>query len=105
MTTTNISEMEVPSAGELYWKQAGATALIADGCALSSGSNAFKNRGVTATSMDRELSRLLLDLALRRPAQTDIQSLCIWRFAPGSQSVRRHVLMPDLPNELRTALN
>jgi formate hydrogenlyase transcriptional activator len=50
--------------------------------------------------IDQGLPRLLYELAVRLPAQPDIQALCVWLYEPTGETIRVHVLTVDLPAKL-----
>src|SRR5206468_2720053 len=82
---------------EMDWRQAGARALSAVKAPLSAGNDAFAGHAANASAADQGLPRLLYELAVRLPAQPDIQALCVWLYEPAKQAIRLHVLMADLP--------
>ena len=71
---------------------------------FSAGGAAFKDRAANAFTIDQGLPRLLYELAVRMPVQPDIQALCIWLYEPGGKATRLHVLMADLPVQLRNGM-
>ena len=60
-----------------------------------------EDQGTNALAIDQGLPQLLYELAVRLPAQPDIQALCVWLYEPVRQAVRLHVLLADLPAGLR----
>src|SRR6266404_4754092 len=101
--TTTINEV-APSAREMDWKQEGSAVLGADEASLRAVS-ALTNQGANALAIDQGLPRLPYELAVRLPAQPDIQALCVWLYEPARQAIRLHVLMADFPAGLRTGLD
>lgn len=57
-----------------------------------------------ALPIDRGLPRLLYELAVRLPAQPDVQALCVWLYEPTGETIRVHVLTVDLPAKLRAGM-
>src|SRR5712671_5697451 len=98
MTTTQDESVTSP-AREMDGRQARATALSVAG--FSAGTDAVEGREADALRIDQSLPRLLYELAVRLPAQPNIQALCVWLYEPVRQAVRLHVLMRDLPIKLR----
>src|SRR6266404_2342273 len=58
-----------------------------------------------ALPLGQGLPRLLYELAVRLPALPDIQALCVWLYEPVRQAIRLHVLMADLPNQLKAGMD
>jgi formate hydrogenlyase transcriptional activator len=58
-----------------------------------------------ALPIDQGLPRLLYELAVRLPAQPDVQALCVWLYEPTGETIRVHVLTVDLPAKLRAGLD
>ena len=98
---TNLNELAVSGAEDLDWQQAGpamaARKSTASVCAL-------EDQGAHDLAIDQDLPRLLYELAVRLPAQPDIQALCIWLYEPTGQAVRLHVLTADLPVALKAGI-
>ena len=86
------------------WKQEGSAVLGADEASLRAVS-AVTNQGANALAIDQGLPRLPYELAVRLPAQPDIQALCVWLYEPVRQAIRLHVLMADLPARVRTGMD
>src|SRR6266516_3169288 len=102
--TTTINESVAPSAREMVWKQEGSAVLGADEASLRAVS-ALTNQGANGLASDQGLPRLPYELAVRLPAQPDIQALCVWLYEPVRQVIRLHVLMADLPAGARTGMD
>src|SRR6266566_3346312 len=102
--TTNINALGPPPARERDWKQEGPAVLSADEADFSA-ATALTNQGANALAIDQGLPRLLYELAVRLPAQPDIQALCVWLYEPVRQAIRLHVLMADLPAKIRTGMD
>jgi len=49
-----------------------------------------------APALDQGLPQLLYELAVRLPAQPEVDALCVWLYEPARQAVRLHVLMGGL---------
>jgi formate hydrogenlyase transcriptional activator len=58
-----------------------------------------------ALAIDQGLPRLLYELAVRLPAQPDVQALCVWLYEPTGETIRSHVLTVDLPAKLRAGMD
>jgi formate hydrogenlyase transcriptional activator len=58
-----------------------------------------------ALPIDQGLPRLLYELAVRLPAQPDIQALCVWLYEPTGETIRLHVLTFDLPAKLGSGMD
>jgi len=82
------------------WKRAGSPVLTSDEMDLGASRDTFADRGANALALDQGLPRLLYELAVRLPAQPDIQALCVWLYEPVGHAIRLHVLMADLPATL-----
>jgi hypothetical protein len=98
---TFTDESVISPAREKDWQQAGVAAPATDGAEVGTGGAASKDRAANALAIDQGLPRLLYELAVRLPAQPDIQALCVWLYQPVRQATRLHVLMGDLPVKLR----
>src|SRR5881409_2709101 len=103
--TTTMYESVVPSSREMDWKQAGLAVLSADEAGFSAVTDALTNQGANALAIDQGLPQMLYELAVRLPAQPDIQALCVWLYEPVRQAIRLHVLMADLPAKIRTGMD
>src|SRR5882762_3405069 len=89
---TMTDESVISPAGEKDWQQAGSAAT---------GGVAFEDRAANAVAIDQGLPRLLYELAVRLPAEPDIQALCVWLYEPVRQATRLHVLMGGLSGKFR----
>jgi formate hydrogenlyase transcriptional activator len=98
-------ESVAPSPTELNWKQEGAGGFSANNADFSGSNDALPGRSAKALALDQGLPRLLYELAVRLPAQPDIQALCVWLYEPVRQAIRLHVLMADLPAGVRTGMD
>jgi formate hydrogenlyase transcriptional activator len=63
-----------------------------------------ERQGAEEAAIDQGLPQLLYELAVRLPAQPDVQALCVWLYNPSGQATRLHVLMPDLPTTLSSGI-
>jgi formate hydrogenlyase transcriptional activator len=99
---TNANDLAVSTARDLDLNQAG---LAADEVDSGAGPHTFATRESNALAIDQDLPRLLYELAVRLPAQPDIQALCIWLYEPSGQAVRLHVLMADLPAGIKDGVS
>ena len=97
--TTTIDKLVAPSARQMDWKQEGSAVLTSDETDLVASRDTFA-QGANALALDQGLPRLLYELAVRLPAQPDIQALCVWLYEPVGHAIRLHVLMADLPATL-----
>jgi formate hydrogenlyase transcriptional activator len=84
--TTVLDKSATPSATEMDWK---ATDFNATASALV-------EHGANAPALDQGLPQLLYELAVRLPAQPEVDALCVWLYEPVRQAVRLHVLMGGL---------
>src|SRR5438309_2179576 len=103
--TTTMNELVAPSAREMDRKQEGRAVLSADEADFSAVTDALTGQGASTLAIDQGLPRLLYELAVRLPAQPDIQALCVWLYEPVRQAIRLHVLMADLPTGVRTGID
>jgi len=55
-------------------------------------------------ALDQAFPRLLYELAIRLPALRQIQAVFVWLYEPVQHVIRPHLLMGDLPPELRASL-
>src|SRR5438552_3835329 len=90
--TTALNELNAPSATEMDHFGEGATMFTRD----EPTSDAFESPRSNALGLEQSLPQLLYELAVRLPAQPDVQALCVWLSEPARQSVRLHVLMAGL---------
>jgi formate hydrogenlyase transcriptional activator len=74
----------------------GATMFASDERASKPNGGASEDRQSNARGLDQGLPQLLYELAVRMPAQPDVQALCVWLYEPAQQAVRLHVLMAGL---------
>ena len=102
--TTTIDKLVAPSARQMDWKQEGSAVLTSDETDLVASRDTFA-QGANALALDQGLPRLLYELAVRLPAQPDIQALCVWLYEPVGHAIRLHVLMADLPAKVRTGMD
>jgi formate hydrogenlyase transcriptional activator len=65
----------------------------------------LEDQGAKPLAIDQGLPRLLYELAVRLPAQPDIQALCIWLYEPTGETIRVHVLTVDLPAKLGAGMD
>src|SRR5258706_147520 len=54
--------------------------------------------------LDQTFPRLLYELAVRLPALREIQAVCVWLYEPAQHTIRPHLLMADLPPDLRAGM-
>src|ERR1700722_4776202 len=99
---TNLNELAVSPADDLVMQQAG-SAMAAR--RLTASVSALEDQTENDLGIDQDLPRLLYELAVRLPAQPDVQALCIWLYEPTGQAVRLHVLMADLPIALKAGIS
>src|SRR5882762_7723991 len=92
--TATLNETKLDYRGE------GATTFTCDEAASKSIGGAFESQRANALGLDQSLPRLLYELAVRMPAQPDVQALCVWLYEPVGHAIRLHVLMADLPATL-----
>jgi len=71
---------------------------------FTSSAHAVDGERENALPIDQGLPRLLYELAVRLPAQPDVQALCIWLYEPTGETIRVHVLTVDLPAKLRAGM-
>lgn len=65
----------------------------------------IEDHGAGALVIDQGLTRLLYELAVRLPAQPDVQALCVWLYEPTGETIRMHVLTVDFPAKLGAGLD
>jgi hypothetical protein len=58
-----------------------------------------------ALAIDQDLPRLLYELAVRLPAQPDIQALCVWLYEPTGEDRASACADVDLPAKLRAGMD
>src|SRR5580658_1130899 len=103
--TAIMDELVSSPAREKYGQKTGSALPSMDEAGFSAGSAAFKDQAANALTNDQGLPRLLYELAVRLPAQPDIQALCVWLYEPVGKATRLHVLMADLPVKLRNDMD
>src|SRR5271154_1879195 len=103
--TTTMDETVVPVGKDIGWKPVGAGMLPAEGADSIARRHPFKKQGAEAIAPDQGLPRLLHELAVRLPAQPDIQALCVWLYEPANQAIRLHVLMADFSARFKTGMD
>src|SRR5580658_1735894 len=72
---------------------------------FTAGAHAVDGKRENALPIDQGLPRLLYELAVRLPAQPEVQALCVWLYEPTGETIRVHVLTVDLPAKLRAGLD
>src|SRR6266704_6647867 len=87
--TTMINEVDAP-AGEISGSRVQTPA--------------DESRPTADLPLDRTFPRLLYELAIRLPALREIQAVCVWLYEPVRHAIRPHLLMADLPPELRAGM-
>ncbi len=102
--TTITDELVRPLAKESQWQPAGLAERGAEAAGFLAGGAVFQSQPANALTLDQGLPRLLYELAVRLPAQPDIQALCVWLYEPGGKATRLHMLMADLPVKLRNGM-
>src|SRR6267142_2361399 len=100
--TAIIDDSVASPASERDSRQEGLTVDEKDSAA---GMRSSEDQGTHALAIDHGLPQLLYELAVRLPAQPDIQALCVWLYEPVRQAVRLHVLLADLPARVRTGMD
>jgi len=95
--TTITDELVRPPARKKHWLPAGPAMTRKDEAGFLAGGPALKDRAASDLTIDQGLPRLLYELAVRLPAQPDIQALCVWLYEPVGKATRLHLLMTDLP--------
>ena len=94
--TATLNELNAPPATEMDYRGEGATMFTRDEATSKSTDDAFESPRSNALGLEQSLPQLLYELAVRLPAQPDVQALCVWLYEPARQSVRLHVLMAGL---------
>src|SRR5271169_6071027 len=102
--TAIMDELVSSPAREKYEQKTGSALPSTAEAGFSAGSAAFKDQAANALTNDQGLPRLLYELAVRLPAQPDIQAVCVWLYEPGGKATRLHVMMTDLPVKLRNGM-
>src|SRR6266404_7787617 len=100
--TAIIDDSVASPASERDFRQEGLTVDETDSAA---GMRSSEDQGTNALAIDQGLPQLLYELAVRLPAQPDIQALCVCFYEPVRQAIRLHVLMADLPAGVRTGMD
>ena len=99
--TTTMDELVPSPASEMTFRQPGPAAKETD---FAASAHAMDGERENALPIDQGLPRLLYELAVRLPAQPDVQALCVWLYEPTGETIRVHVLTVDLPAKLRAGL-
>src|SRR5271167_527209 len=99
--TTTMDELVTSSARERSFRQQGPAAEETDFAASTHPIDGAREK---ALAIDQGLPRLLYELAVRLPAQPDIQALCVWLYEPTGETIRVHVLTVDLPAKLQAGM-
>ncbi len=84
-----------------HGREAGSPAPATDGTDIADSAATFKDQVANALAIDQGLPRFLYELAVRLPAEPDIQALCVWLYEPVRQATRPHVPLGRLPGKLR----
>jgi formate hydrogenlyase transcriptional activator len=100
-----MDELVSSPATEKCGQKIGTALPSMDEADLTAGGAAFKDQAANALTNDQGLPLLLYELAVRLPAQPDIQALCVWLYEPVGKVTRLHVLMADLPVKLRNDMD
>jgi formate hydrogenlyase transcriptional activator len=100
-----MDETVVPVGDATDWRPEGADILGAEGTDFASDSNPLEEQAARTQALDTGLPRLLYELAVRLPAQPEIQALCVWLYEPASQAIRLHVLMADFSARFKTGMD
>ena len=87
---SNVDELVASSATE-----------VEEGSTTDADSATFDEQGAVALALDQGLTQLLYELAVRLPAQSEIQVLCVWLYEPVHQTIRLHALRAELPAKLK----
>jgi formate hydrogenlyase transcriptional activator len=99
--TTVMDELVTSPAREMSCRQQGPTVEETD---FTASAHATDGERENALPIDQGLPRLLYELAVRLPAQPDVQALCVWLYEPTGETIRVHVLTVDLPAKLRPGM-
>ena len=91
---SNVDELVAPSATE-----------VEEGSTTDADSATFGEQGARALALDRGLPQLLYELAVRLPAQSEVQALCVWLYEPVHQTIRLHALTAELPAKLKGGID
>ena len=101
--TTTVERLTTPCEGEMVLEER-PMGLNVDGADFPV-RNVLGAGGGEVLAADQSLPRLLYELAVRLPAQADIQALCVWLYEPGQRAIRLHVLAADLPVRLTAGMD
>ena len=93
--TAIMDELVSSPAREKYEQKTGSALPSIDEADIAAGSAGFKDQAANALTNDQGLPRLLYELAVRLPAQPDIQALCVWLYEPVGKATRLHMLTGD----------
>ena len=91
---SNVDELVAPSAIE-----------VGEGSTTDAASATFDEQGARALALDQGLPQLLYELAVRLPAQSEVQALCVWLYEPVHQTIRLHTLTTELPAKLKGGID
>jgi formate hydrogenlyase transcriptional activator len=100
--TTTMDELVTSPDREMSFRQQGPTLEETN---FTASAHARNGERENALPIDRGLPRLLYELAVRLPAQPDVQALCVWLYEPTGETIRQHVLTVDLPGKLRGGMD
>jgi len=98
-----INEVEAP-AGVMNRNSGGRSGFAGDRPAIMAEAPGIEKEGTDALPLDQTFPRLLYELAVRLPALREIQAVCVWLYEPVRHAIRPHLLMADLPPELRASM-
>jgi formate hydrogenlyase transcriptional activator len=79
--------------------------LNRDQKAFSAGPDVLTAEDASSLRIDQGLPRLLYELAVQLPAQSDIHALCVWLYEPVQHTVRLHALLGDLPSGRKAGID
>jgi len=99
----NMNEVEAP-AGEINRNCRGRLIFDDNRPAINADVPGPKPGEVADLPLDQTFPRLLYELAIRFPALREIQAVCVWLYEPVWHAMRPHLLMADLPPELRASM-
>jgi len=100
--TTAMDELVTSPAKEMSFRQQGPGMEETN---FAASTHIIDGEREKALAIDQGLPRLLYELAVRLPAQPDIQALCVWLYEPTGETIRLHVLTADLPAKLRGGMD